>query len=62
MVIIGILLAVIGFGLGLLDFLGVLAQVLPTSLALKILGYQWAFWTVGVIGLVISILNRRPRD
>ncbi len=62
MVIVGILLVVVGFGVGVLDFLGILAQVLPPSLALQVSTYQWAFWGIGIVGLIIAILNRRPKD
>lgn len=62
MQIVGIILAIIGFGIGILDFLGVLPQLLPTSLGMQVSVYQWAFWVLGVVGLIIAILNRRPRD
>ncbi|MCX8065253.1 MAG: hypothetical protein N3G21_08795 [Candidatus Hydrogenedentes bacterium] len=62
MVILGLVLVVIGFGIGVLDFLGILSQLLPASLTVQISAYQWAFWGLGIVGVLLIILNRRPRD
>ena len=58
MTIIAILLMLFGFGTGLAIFMG----VLPESLQI-ISGHPvWIFWIVGIIGVVLAVLNRRPHD
>jgi len=58
MTIVAVILILVGFGTGLAIFMG----LLPDSL--KIISSQpiWIFWSVGIIGVILMVLNRRPHD
>lgn len=58
MTIIAIILMIIGFGTGAAIFMG----VLPESLRFISSQPIWIFWIVGIIGVVLAVLNRRPHD
>ncbi len=58
MTILAIILMIIGFGTGMAVFMGILPE------SLKFISNQpiWIFWIVGIIGVVLAVLNRRPHD
>lgn len=58
MTIIAILLMIFGFGTGLAIFTG----VLPESLRIVSSQPVWFFGIVGIIGVILAVLNRRPHD
>lgn len=58
MMVLAILLMIVGFGTGLAIFMG----VLPESLRMLSAQPIWIFWGIGIVGVVLAILNRRPRD
>ncbi len=58
MLIIGILLMMIGFGTGLAIFMGVLPESLRMIANLPV----GIFWGIGIVGVILVVLNRRPRD
>lgn len=58
MTILAIILIIIGFGTGVAVFMGILPE------SLKFVSNQpiWIFWIVGIFGVVLAVLNRRPHD
>jgi len=58
MTIIGIILIIIGFGMALIIFMG----LLPESMSIIAQQPIWIFVVVGIIGVVLVYFNRRPHD
>lgn len=58
MTIVAIILMVLGFGLSALIFTGTLPE------SLRVLANQptWIYLGIGALGVILAVLNRRPRD
>jgi len=58
MTIVGIILMIIGFGVALIVFMG----LLPESMTIIAQQPIWIFIVIGIIGAVLVYFNRRPHD